>query len=130
MAPVWIGVADKTVASLKPFSVHLPAFDADGDVLTFAVVTPPAMSLGKPVVLDELALTGLADESAKEEKARQFNCPNCGAPLDLDLAGAVELEAITQALLMTSSDHAEFHAFVDRRLSLDQVRLTLAPESE
>jgi enoyl-CoA hydratase/carnithine racemase len=30
--------------------------------------------------------------------------------LDLDLAGAVELEAITQALLMTTSDHAEFHA--------------------
>jgi endogenous inhibitor of DNA gyrase (YacG/DUF329 family) len=48
--------------------------------------TPPAMSLGKPVVLDELALTGLADESAKEEKARQFNCPNCGAPVSVQFA--------------------------------------------
>ncbi|KAA2254494.1 enoyl-CoA hydratase family protein [Solihabitans fulvus] len=30
--------------------------------------------------------------------------------LDLDLAGAIELEAMTQALLMTSADHAEFYA--------------------
>ena len=30
--------------------------------------------------------------------------------LDLNLAGAVELEAVTQALMMTSADHAEFHA--------------------
>ena len=29
---------------------------------------------------------------------------------DLDLAGALELEAMTQALLMTSEDHAEFYA--------------------
>lgn len=29
---------------------------------------------------------------------------------DLDLAGALELEALTQALLMRSADHAEFHA--------------------
>jgi enoyl-CoA hydratase/carnithine racemase len=30
--------------------------------------------------------------------------------LDLDLAGAVELEAVTQALLMRSDDHREFYA--------------------
>ncbi|CAN5614320.1 enoyl-CoA hydratase family protein [soil metagenome] len=30
--------------------------------------------------------------------------------LDTDLAGAIELEAMTQALLMNSADHAEFHA--------------------
>ncbi len=30
--------------------------------------------------------------------------------LDMDLAGSLELEAITQALLMTTADHAEFHA--------------------
>ena len=29
---------------------------------------------------------------------------------DMDLAGALELEAMTQALLMTSADHAEFYA--------------------
>ena len=30
--------------------------------------------------------------------------------LDMDLAGALELEATTQALLMTTADHAEFYA--------------------
>jgi enoyl-CoA hydratase/carnithine racemase len=29
--------------------------------------------------------------------------------LDMDLAGAIEFEAITQALLMTSADHREFY---------------------
>jgi enoyl-CoA hydratase/carnithine racemase len=36
--------------------------------------------------------------------------------LDMSLAGAMELDAMTQALLMTTADHAEFHAaFNDRR---------------
>ncbi|HEX5493270.1 MAG TPA: enoyl-CoA hydratase family protein [Mycobacteriales bacterium] len=36
--------------------------------------------------------------------------------LDLPLSGALELEAVTQALLMTSEDYAEFHAaFTGRR---------------
>jgi enoyl-CoA hydratase/carnithine racemase len=36
--------------------------------------------------------------------------------LDMSLAGAMELDAMTQALLMTTDDHAEFHAaFKERR---------------
>lgn len=36
--------------------------------------------------------------------------------IDMDLAGALELEAVTQALLMASDDHNEFYrAFKDRR---------------
>ena len=36
--------------------------------------------------------------------------------LDMDLAGALELEATTQALLMGTDDHAEFYrAFVEGR---------------
>jgi enoyl-CoA hydratase/carnithine racemase len=36
--------------------------------------------------------------------------------LDMSLAGAVELDSMTQALLMTTDDHAEFHtAFSERR---------------
>jgi enoyl-CoA hydratase/carnithine racemase len=36
--------------------------------------------------------------------------------LDMDLASAIELEAQTQALLMDTRDHAEFHrAFVEKR---------------
>ena len=47
---------------------------------------PPAVSLGRPVTLDELKMTGLKDESAKDEKGRQFNCPNCGATVEVALA--------------------------------------------
>jgi enoyl-CoA hydratase/carnithine racemase len=36
--------------------------------------------------------------------------------IDMDLAGAIELEAMTQALLMKSADHAEFYrAFTEGR---------------
>lgn len=60
---------------------------ADGEVLSIDyAASPPALSRGRSVLLDELQLTGLRDESAKEEKARQFSCPNCGAPVDVQLA--------------------------------------------
>ena len=35
--------------------------------------------------------------------------------LDMSLAGAMELDAMTQALLMTTADHAEFHAAFNAR---------------
>jgi len=35
--------------------------------------------------------------------------------LDMSLSGALELDAMTQALLMTSDDHAEFHAAFNER---------------
>ena len=47
---------------------------------------PPAVSLGRPVTLDELKMAGLKDESAKDEKGRQFSCPNCGATIEVALA--------------------------------------------
>jgi DNA-directed RNA polymerase subunit RPC12/RpoP len=40
---------------------------------------PPGAYLGRGVLLEELALTGLRDAPAKEEKGRSFDCPNCGA---------------------------------------------------
>lgn len=46
---------------------------------------PPSASLGRPVTLDELAITGLKSESGKEEKGRQFACPNCGAAVSVTL---------------------------------------------
>ncbi|MDM0111772.1 DUF4178 domain-containing protein [Variovorax sp. J22R133] len=46
----------------------------------------PTASLGRSVLLDELQLKGLRDESAKEETGRSFNCPNCGAPVTVKLA--------------------------------------------
>ncbi len=47
---------------------------------------PPGAYLGRAVELEDLQLTGLRDESAKEEKGRAFNCPNCGAPVTVNLA--------------------------------------------
>jgi enoyl-CoA hydratase/carnithine racemase len=39
-----------------------------------------------------------------------------GRELDMDLGSAIELEAFTQALLMTTEDHAEFYrAFTGKR---------------
>jgi enoyl-CoA hydratase/carnithine racemase len=49
----------------------------------------------------------LAHESTKMLLSRE---------IDMDLAGSIELEAMTQALLMKSADHAEFYrAFLERR---------------
>ncbi len=47
---------------------------------------PPAVSKGVAVLLEDLKLTGLHDASAKDEKGRQFACPNCGAALTVQLA--------------------------------------------
>jgi len=47
---------------------------------------PPTVALGQSVQLEDLQLTGLRDESAKTEAGRQFNCPNCGAPVTVALA--------------------------------------------
>jgi hypothetical protein len=47
---------------------------------------PPTAHLGRSVQLEDLQLTGLRDESAKDEKGRVFNCPHCGAPITVNLA--------------------------------------------
>lgn len=43
------------------------------------------VSLGRAVKLEELQLTGLADESVRNEAGRQFNCPHCGATVTVRL---------------------------------------------
>ena len=41
-APVWIGVTNQNAIGGRPFEYRVPAYDADGDPLTFSVVgTPP-----------------------------------------------------------------------------------------
>jgi len=52
---------------------------------------PPAVALGQPVRLEDLQLAGLKDESAKNEKGRQFNCPHCGTTLTVNLATSQSL---------------------------------------
>src|SRR6185369_9988487 len=62
---------------------------ADGEVLSIDYGTqPPQLTRGRSVRLEDLRLTGLREESAKEERARQFNCPNCGAPVEVTLASS------------------------------------------
>ena len=60
---------------------------ASGEVISIDYTgTPPVVSQGTAVLLDDLALKGLKDASTKEEKGRQFNCPHCGAPVTVALA--------------------------------------------
>ncbi len=51
--------------------------------------TPPALAQGSAVQLDALQLKGIkTSASAKEEKGRQFDCPQCGAPVAVKLASS------------------------------------------
>lgn len=60
---------------------------SDGEVLSIDYGRqPPQLERGRAVLLEDLKLQGLKDESAKDEKGRQFNCPNCGAPVTVQLA--------------------------------------------
>jgi len=60
---------------------------ADGEVLSIDYGTsPPVVSRGKGVALENLLMKGLREEAAKEQKGRQFACPNCGAPVEVTLA--------------------------------------------
>jgi ribosomal protein S27E len=70
----------------RPFAV-VELRNDKGQVLSLDYDTqPPGASLGRAVQLEDLQLTGLRDESAKDEKGRGFNCPNCGAPVTVNLA--------------------------------------------
>ncbi|MDD0814000.1 DUF4178 domain-containing protein [Curvibacter sp. HBC28] len=57
--------------------------------------TPPALSQGQSVRLEDLQLSGLKSESVKEETARQFNCPQCGAAVEVTLASTKTLSCGT-----------------------------------
>jgi hypothetical protein len=89
---------------------HLPALgapfamvelrSAEGEVLSVDYGPtlgdkPPALSLGHAVLLDDLALIGLRAESAKDEKGQSFNCPSCGAALQVKLASSKSLVCTT-----------------------------------
>jgi enoyl-CoA hydratase/carnithine racemase len=84
--------------------------------------------LGDDVESDRAGEIGLANRVVEDEElARQTNLLAqrftdgpatalaatklaLSRELDMDLAGAIEFEAMTQALLMTTADHAEFYA--------------------
>lgn len=70
----------------QPFKVVELRSD-DGEVLSIEYGSdPPTVQRGHAVRLEALKMQGLKDgASAKEEKGRQFNCPNCGAPVTVQL---------------------------------------------
>lgn len=70
----------------RPFPV-VELRNDQGLVLSLEYDTqPPGAYLGRAVQLEDLQLAGLRDESARDEKGRSFNCPNCGAPVTVNLA--------------------------------------------
>jgi endogenous inhibitor of DNA gyrase (YacG/DUF329 family) len=72
----------------RPFAV-VELRNDQGAVLSLDYDTePPGTSLGRAVLLDDLKLTGLREARDKEEKGRSFNCPNCGAPVAVNLANS------------------------------------------
>ena len=57
-----------------------------GEVLSLDYSSqPPALCIGSAVLLDQLALHGLREESSTAETGRRFDCPNCGAPVQVAL---------------------------------------------
>lgn len=50
--------------------------------------TPPVLSRGRPAALEELQFSGLRDGSGKQESGRQFACPHCGAPVEVQFEGS------------------------------------------
>ncbi|MFJ3441654.1 enoyl-CoA hydratase family protein [Streptomyces sp. NPDC086081] len=86
------------------------------------VRAPEAERIG---LISELTGEGQADETSRQLARRLAEGPALAyaqtkalltAELDMPLAASVELDAATQALLMTDEDYAEFHAaFTEKR---------------
>lgn len=80
------GELPKLPALGQPFGL-VELRSSDGEVLSIDYGhQPPHVERGRAVLLDDLKLQGLKDESAKSEKGRQFNCPHCGAPVQVQLS--------------------------------------------
>lgn len=90
--------------------------------------TPPAISRGRPVALEELRLSGLREDSGKVVPGRQFACPNCGAPVEVKLADskAITCRACKSLIDLTQGiggelRHAEQDEPVEPRIPLGKV---------
>ena len=74
---------------------------SEGDVLSIDYSRqPPQVERGRAVLLDDLKLQGLKDASVKDEKGRQFSCPHCGAPVQVQLATTKSLTCPSCASLI------------------------------
>lgn len=87
---VWLlsaqGELPKLPALGQPFAM-VELRSADGEVLSIDYGSqPPQIARGGSVRLEDLRLSGLREDSAKEEQGRHFSCPHCGAPMEVALA--------------------------------------------
>lgn len=100
-----------------------------GEVLSIEFsAKPPLLYLGRSVLLEDLALSGLAQESAREEKGRQFPCPHCGASIAPLLASTKSMSCGSCNSLIDLSGgigaelhHAEQHEPVKPLIALGSV---------
>ncbi|MEO5670142.1 MAG: DUF4178 domain-containing protein, partial [Ramlibacter sp.] len=99
--------AQGELPKLPPLGQKFPMVElrsADGTVISIDYgAQPPQLARGSAVQLEDLQLAGLRDESAKEEKGRQFACPNCGAPVSvtLDTSKAITCRACNSLIDLT-----------------------------
>ncbi|MEO6293577.1 MAG: DUF4178 domain-containing protein [Burkholderiaceae bacterium] len=85
------GELPKLPALGTPFEVVELRGD-QGDVISIDYyASPPAVSSGRAVLLEDLQLKGLKDEQAKSESGQQFACPNCAASLQVTLSSTKSL---------------------------------------
>lgn len=74
----------------------------DGEVLSVDYGSTPAkVERGRAIQLEDLNLQGLKEESVKEEKGRQFNCPHCGAPVAVQLSSTKSVTCPSCASIIT-----------------------------
>ncbi len=110
------GELPKLPALGTPFAV-VELRNAEGQVFSVDYSrTPPDLSLGMAADLDTLQMKGLKEASEKEEKARQFNCPNCGAPVEVTLGAskAITCKSCNSIIDLTSGIGGELrHAEQD-----------------
>ena len=80
------GELPKLPALGQPFEL-VELRSEDGQVLSIDYGhAPPAIERGRAVRLQDLQLTGLKDESTREDQGgRSFACPHCGAPVTVQL---------------------------------------------
>ena len=98
------GELPKLPALGQPFALA-ELRSSDGEVLSIDWgQVPPALERGRAVQLQALQLTGLAGASETHEQARQFNCPRCGAPVQVQLASSKSCTCPACASVIDLSD--------------------------
>ncbi|MBP7567537.1 MAG: DUF4178 domain-containing protein [Burkholderiaceae bacterium] len=61
----------------------------DGEVASIDYgTTPPSLSAGREVRMADLDLKGLREAQVRDDIGRAFNCPNCGAPVQVKLGAS------------------------------------------